>query len=160
MRKRTASTLAGGGVVALGVGLLITAFTGPAAQALPSYQGSCATDVHAISSSSGWQPVNSAVWVTNGGLSRRAIVHFTADAGVSEQAEIRLAYKVDNRPLAIYGPQNLANHTEYWQSRTNLAVIPLGPGNHRIQPYWRISGATGKSGVIAARCLTAESQTL
>lgn len=158
MRKRTASTLAGGGVVALGIGLLTT-LTGSAAQALPSYQGSCGTDVRSISSSSGWQPVNSYVYVTNGSVSRRAIVHFTADAGVSTAAEIRLAYKVDTGAVQVYGPQNFANHTEYWQSRTNLVVIPLGTGTHRIQPYWRISGATGKTGVIGARCLTAESQT-
>jgi hypothetical protein len=40
-----------------------------------------------------------------------------------------------------------------------MVVLPVPAGTHTIRPYWRISGAPGKNGIIAARCLTAEAYT-
>jgi hypothetical protein len=53
-----------------------------------------------------------------------------------------------------YGPGNLANRQEYSEGREVTAVIPLGPGSHTITPYWRVSGAAGKTATMDERCLT------
>jgi hypothetical protein len=39
------------------------------------------------------------------------------------------------------------------------AVVTLGPGAHTITPYWRISGAAGKTASMDKRCVTVESAT-
>jgi hypothetical protein len=40
-----------------------------------------------------------------------------------------------------------------------MVVLNVPTGAHTIQPYWRISGGAGTSGVIYSRCLTAEAYT-
>jgi hypothetical protein len=99
------------------------------------------------------------VSINNGASARHVVVHFNADAGVDTAAEIRLGYRVDGGSIVTPGAQNFANHTEYWQTRHNMVVIYVPAGSHTIQPYWRISGATGKGGAISNRCLTAEANT-
>ena len=37
-----------------------------------------------------------------------------------------------------------------------MVVLPVPARVHRVRPYWRISGAIGKNGVIASRCVTTE----
>ena len=156
-RKARTATL---GVLALTAGSLGTLAMSGSAEAIPPAQKSCAFDVRSNAPASGWQPVNSAVVINNGSVARHVVVNLNADAGVTPNAEIRLAYRVDNGPIQIRGAQNFANHTQYWQTRHSMVVIPVPRGVHTIRPYWRISGGAGSSGVIAARCLTAEVATL
>jgi hypothetical protein len=99
------------------------------------------------------------VTINNGASARHVVVNFNADAGVDSLAEIRLGYRVDSGSIVTPGAQNFANHTQYWETRHNMVVIYVPAGTHTIQPYWRVSGATGKNGVIHSRCLTAESAT-
>ncbi|MFC7595768.1 hypothetical protein ACFQU3_10655 [Terrabacter sp. GCM10028922] len=154
-RKRA---LAAGAVVLAGAGISATMMT-PAAQAIPIPQKSCAFDAASNTPANGWRPVNSAVTINNGAVGRYVVVNFNADAGVSTLAEIRLGYRVDLGGVQTPGAQNFANHTEYWQTRHSMVVMYVPAGVHTIRPYWRISGALGKTGVIAARCLTAEAYT-
>ena len=134
-----------------------TALSGPA-KAIASYEKHCAFDVAGNTAVNGWRPVNSAVRVSNN-VGRYVVVNFNADAGVDSLAEIRLGYRIDAGSVQTPGAQNFANHTEYWQTRHSMVVMWVPAGVHQIRPYWRISGAAGKNGVIASRCLTAESYT-
>jgi hypothetical protein len=154
-RRVTGAALVAASALA-GVGLT-TAVSGPA-QAIPTTQKHCAFDVAGNTAVNGWRPVNSSVRVTNN-VGRWVVVNFNADAGVDTAAEIRLGYRVDSGAVRISGAQNFANHTEYWQTRHSMVVLWVPAGTHTIRPYWRISGAAGKNGVIAARCLTAEAYT-
>jgi hypothetical protein len=155
-KARTAAAAA----VMLAAGSAGTLALAGSAEAIPVAQKHCAFDVRGNAPASGWQPVNSVVQINNGSVGRYVVVNFNADAGVSPNAEIRIAYRVDGGPLQIRGAQNFANHTQYWQTRHSMVVIPVPRGVHTIRPYWRISGGAGTSGVIAARCLTAEVATL
>jgi hypothetical protein len=156
MKRRMAAA----GLVAASVlaGVGATTALGGAAQAIPLYEKSCKTDVASNTAVNGWRAVNSAVRVQNN-VGRYVVVNFNADAGVDSLAEIRLGYRVDAGPVQLVGAQNFANHTEYWQTRHSMVVLAIPAGTHTIRPYWRISGAPGKNGVIAARCLTAEAYT-
>jgi len=150
---------------ALGAGVCLVAAAGVSAtmltpaQAIPVAQRSCAFDVAGNTAVNGWRPVNSFVTINNGATSRPVVVNFNADAGVDTLAEIRIGYRVDAGPVQTPGAQNFANHTEYWQTRHSMVVMTIPSGVHTIRPYWRISGAVGKNGVIASRCLTAEAYT-
>ena len=148
------------GLVAVSVlaGVGATTALGGAAQAIPLHEKSCKFDVAGNTAVNGWRPVNSSVRVVNN-VGRYVVVNFNADAGVDTLAEIRLGYRVDAGPIQTAGAQNFANHTEYWQTRHSMVVLAVPVGTHTIRPYWRISGAAGKNGVIAARCLTAEAYT-
>jgi hypothetical protein len=154
-RRVTAISLVAVSALA-GVGAT-TALSGPA-NAIPPAQKHCAFDVAGNTAVNGWRAVNSAVTVTNN-VGRRVVVNFNADAGVDTLAEIRLGYRIDAGPVQTPGAQNFANHTEYWQTRHSMVVMYVPAGTHIIRPYWRISGAAGKNGVIASRCLTAEAYT-
>jgi len=147
------------GVIALTAGSVGTLLVGGSAQAIPSYERSCAKDVRSITAASGWQPVNSVVTVVNGSSARNVVVNLNADAGVSDNAEIRIAYRIDGGPIQNPGAGNFANHTQYWQTRHSMVVLSVPRGTHTIRPYWRISGGAGSNGVIGARCLTAEAYT-
>lgn len=156
--KRAAMTAAAAGLAAGGFGLS-AALSSPAV-AIPAAQRSCALNGMSNIPANGWRPVTgSVVTVNNGGAGRYVVVNFNADAGVTSAAEIRLGYSVDGGAVQTPGAQNFANHTEYWQTRHSMVVMYVGAGAHKIQPYWRISGGAGTSGVIAARCLTAEAYT-
>ena len=101
----------------------------------------------------------STVTVNNGVSARNVVLQFSAAAGVDAGAEIRFGYRVDGGAIQFFGPQNLANNTEFWQTRTNLSVARLGPGVHTIVPHWRVSGAVGKAARMDDRCITAEKTT-
>jgi hypothetical protein len=156
--KKTAVAAAAASVLA-GVGVTI-ALSSPA-QAIPSYEKACAHDIQSNTAANGWRPVfGSSVVVSNGSVSRYVVVNFNADAGVDSLAEIRISYRIDDAGGYLTpGAQNFANHTDYWQTRHSMVVLPVPAGVHRIRPYWRISGAIGKNGVIASRCATAEAYT-
>ena len=156
--SRTKKALVGATTaVVAGVGMS-SLMAGPA-QAIPYYQKACAFDVRSNTATAGWQPVNSVVPLLTCTTGRYVVVNFNADAGVSSLAEIRLGYRVDAGGIQTPGAQNFANYTQYWQTRHSMVVLYVPAGWHTIRPYWRISGAAGKTGVIAARCLTAEGYT-
>ncbi len=146
--------------VALAAGVGVTAAVTSPADAIPASSRACALTLLSNTAASGWQPVTSSVvTINNGTAARYVVVNFNADAGVDTAAEIRLGYRVDGGSVVTPGAQNFASHTEYWQTRHNMVVMYVPAGTHTIQPYWRISGATGKNGVIHSRCLTAEAYT-
>lgn len=156
--KRAALATTAVGLAAGGFG--VSAVLSSPAAAIPTSQRSCAFTVLNNVPTNGWQPVtSSAVTINNGAAGRYVVVNFNADAGISPNAEIRLGYSVDGGAVQTPGAQNFANYTQYWQTRHNMVVMYVGSGTHSIQPYWRISGGAGTSGVIASRCLTAEGYT-
>ena len=84
---------------------------------------------------------------------KNAYVTFSADAGIDSSAEMRLLFSLDGGAPAYLGPQNLANHTEYYQTRTTVAVISVPPGSHTITPFFFVSGTPGHSGWVDDRCM-------
>ena len=156
--SRKKSIIAGAVASALLAVGVATVVSSPA-EAIPYYEKSCAFDTQSNTAVNGWRAVNSAVRVNNGSVGRYVVVNLNADAGVDTAAEIRMAYRIDAGSIAPRGAQNFANHTEYWQTRHSMVVMYVPAGWHTIRPYWRISGAVGKNGVIASRCLTAEAYT-
>lgn len=145
--------------LALITGVSSTAYAVPAAQRSCSVSPDNYNNIQTIYSDWGWQPVNGiAVTINNGTAARNVILQFNADTGVEADAEVRLGYSIDNGPVQFFGPQNFANHTQYWETRSNLSVAPMGPGVHTIKPYWRVSGATGKSATMDDRCFVVEGQ--
>jgi hypothetical protein len=156
--KRTGMVAAAAGMAAAGFGVA-AALSSPA-QAIPAAQRSCAFSVLSNVPASSWQAVTgSVVTINNGTVARNVVVNFNADAGVTSAAEIRVGYRIDAGAIQTPGAQNFANHTEYWQTRHSMVVMYVPSGTHKIQPYWRISGGAGTSGVIYSRCLTAEAYT-
>ena len=137
------------------------ALFGSTAEAVPAPQSACAFGTHSVSAGDGWSPLGLGVTIDNGGSARRVIAQLAADIGVDTAAEVRVGYSIDGGPVRekVYGPGNLANHTEYWQSRSTMAVIPLSHGSHSVKPYWRISGASGKTGYVEGGCFTVEGRT-
>jgi hypothetical protein len=138
----------------------------PAAQAVPVPQQACVDFGPAgyfnFTTSDGLTPIpNLAVTVDNGSSSQRVVTTLNIDAGVDDHAEIRVSYRVDGQqtPEYRYGAGNLANHSEFYQTRSAAAVIPLSRGTHTIQPVVRISGTAGMSGHLQAGCFIAEGRT-
>lgn len=148
-----------GTVVGAGLAVAVTSGT---AEAIPNPQESCAFNAVTVKTSQGAQPIpGTAVTINNGDQSRKVVVEFSADMGVDPGAEVRLSYSIDGKPPQedVYGPANIANHAEFWETRHGLAVVPLGPGTHTIQPYWRISSAGERFGFMDSRCVVAEGRT-
>jgi hypothetical protein len=131
--------------------------------AIPNPQESCALSGINITTAQGFQAINgTAVTINNGSSGRRVIAQFSADIGVTANAEVRIGYRVDAGPVqeGLWGPANLANNQEFNEARMVIAVIPVGPGTHTIQPYWRISGAAGHQAFMNQRCFTVEGRTV
>lgn len=156
--KRVAALLAAG---ALLTGVASYAALTPSAQAIPGAQEKCAFGLQQITSADGWKPLGLAVTIDNGTVARKVVTQLSADMGVSEQAEIRVGYQVDKGPIRekYYGPGNLANHTDFWQTRNAMAVISLSKGKHTVTPYWRISGSPGSGGAYEGGCFVVEGRT-
>ncbi|MFT4217832.1 MAG: hypothetical protein QM619_11720 [Micropruina sp.] len=158
LTKRGAALLAAGAVLGGAVSYAVVA---PSAEAIPAAQETCKFDIKSISASDGWQPLGLSVTVNNGSVSRKVVTQLSADMGVDSQAEIRVGYKVDDGPIRekYYGPGNLANHTDFWQTRNAMAVMSLKSGKHTITPYWRISGSATSKGWLENGCFIAEGRT-
>ena len=131
------------------------------AEAIPGAQEKCVFGLQEIKVSEGWKPLGLAVTIDNGDVSRMVVAQLAADMGVVPNAEIRVGYSIDGGAVQekVYGPGNLANHSEYWETRSTLAVIPLKAGRHKVAPYWRISGDTGTSAALENGCFTVEGRT-
>lgn len=158
----TTQTLVGAALIAGS----INAFAIPGAQRACSVDGTGGANVISTTAGGGipalgdFAPIaGMSVTVNNGTSARNVVLQFSADAGVDDLAEIRLGYSVDGGPIKFYGPQNLANHTQYWENRNNTSVASLPPGTHTIKAYWRVSGSAGKTAIMDDRCLTAEKST-
>ena len=142
-------------------GAAATTVLGGTAEAIPAPQKSCNFSYSSITSDQGWQPLGMGVSLNNGDTGRKVVAQLAADLGVDSLAEVRVGYSIDGGPVQerVYGPANLANHDEYWETRSTIAVIPLGRGSHTVTPYWRISGSTGKHGFFQTGCFTVEGRT-
>lgn len=131
------------------------------AQAAQTTKSSCSVDgsgggnVVSAHPENGWVPVAGISRVVNNttGAAKQAYITFTVDAGVEADAELRLAFSIDGGAAFYAGPQNLANTTQYWASRSTVAVISVPPGSHTIQPMWHVNGANGKLGILDDRCM-------
>ena len=136
------------------------ALTG-SAEAVPAAQRSCASSTIHTNVANGWTSTGLTATVSNGSQPRQVIAQLASDAGVNPDAEIRIGYSIDGGAVQehTYGPANFANNTQYWETRTTMAVIPVPAGTHTVRPFWRISGAAGKAGVLASRCFTVEART-
>ncbi len=106
------------------------------AEAIPGAQEKCAFGLKTIKVADGWQPLGLAVTIDNGDVARKVVAQLAADMGVVPNAEIRVGYSIDGGAVQekVYGPGNLANHSEYWETRSTLAVIPLKAGRHKVEP--------------------------
>lgn len=84
-----------------------------------------------------------------------------ADVGVDSGAEVRLGWSVNgSTPVeATFGPANFANHTEFSESRATFGLISVGAGTNTVQPFVRLSGASGKAANLLHRCFTVEGST-
>jgi hypothetical protein len=141
-----------------GIGLWLAAAS--AAQAVPANQAKCSTTFQPIVASTNFFLFSDlSVTVDNGRVPRIAIVHLSADISVDPAAEARIAYSVDGGSPASFGPANLANHQEFGETRSTIAVIPLPPGSHSIRPLWRVNGVAGKRATFFDGCITVESAT-
>ena len=148
----------------LGAAALVAmaAVTTQPALALPTAQGRCATAFTTITTASGFQPMSGLLLSINNGASpRNTVVQVSADIGVDPGAEVRIGYSIDGgAPVeGVFGPANLANHQEFWETRTTMAIVRLPAGVHSVAPYWRISGVAGKNAFMTARCATIEGVT-
>jgi hypothetical protein len=142
-------------------GIGATAVLGGTAEAVPSAQSTCAFGVRSLTGADGWQSLGLGVSIHNGTATSRVIAQLAADIGVDSHAEVRVGYSIDGGPVQekVYGPGNLANNTEFWQTRSTLAVIPLASGSHTVTPYWRISGSGGSKAAFEGGCFTVEGRT-
>lgn len=158
LTKRGAALVAAGALLGGAVSYAVTA---PSAEAIPAAQETCAFGTKTVTAADGWKPLGLKVTINNGSVSRKVVTQLSADMGVDPLAEIRVGYSVDGGPIRekYYGPGNLANHTDYWQTRNATAVMSLKAGKHTITPYWRISGSTGKTGYFEGGCFVAEGRT-
>ena len=141
-----------------GIGVWLA--TAGAAHAIPADQANCSRTSQTISASAAFFPLSSlAVAVDNRSVPRIAIVHLSADISVQPAAEARVAYSIDGSGPTSFGPANFANHQEFAETRSTIAVIPLPAGKHTIRPVWRVSGIAGKQATFVAGCVTVESST-
>lgn len=156
-KRSTALVLAS---MALG-GVGTFAVSGGSAEAVPPAQSRCSFNTKGITVSDGWQPLGLAVSIDNGDVARRVIAQLVTDMGVETNAEVRVGYSIDGGPVQekVYGPGNLANNQEFWETRSTMAVIPLPKGTHRVSPYWRISAGANQGGAFENGCFTVEGRT-
>ena len=131
------------------------------AEATPGAQSRCAFGLRTITVTDGWQPLGLGVSIANGTSPRRVVAQLAADMGVVAGAEVRVGYAIDGGPVRekVFGPGNFANHSEFWETRSTLAVIPMASGTHTVTPYWRISGGAGTSAAFEGGCFTVEGRT-
>jgi hypothetical protein len=149
-------------VVAAALGGLTsyTMFSGTA-EAVPTAQRLCKFETKSIASDDGWRQLGLGVTINNGSAPRQVVAQLATDMGVDPGAEVRVGYSIDGGSVRekVFGPGNLANHTEFWETRSTIALIPLPAGVHTVTPYWRISGVSGKHGFFEDGCFTLEGRT-
>ncbi|WP_374673102.1 hypothetical protein [Ideonella sp.] len=146
---------------ALVAGLAALALGATAAQAAQKTVSNCSVDgtgggnVVSHLSQNGWQaiPGMSRTLNNTGTVAKSAYITFSADAGVDADAELRLAFSLDNGAPFYAGPQNLGNQQQYWAARSAVAVISVPPGSHTIKAMWLVNGVAGKNGFMDDRCM-------
>ena len=100
-----------------------------------------------------------ALAIANGKQSRNVIVQTSAENSVPAGGLLRILYSIDGGAPVVRGPEFFSHDAGTDQTRTAIAVIPLGPGNHTIRIAWGYSGPAGSSGHVHFRCATAEGRT-
>jgi hypothetical protein len=159
LARKLRLTLATLAVSALAAVALAASVAAPA-QAIPYYEKQCTQTAYSNTPASGWVAIPWAyVQVNNGTAGRWVKVQLSADSWVSLGAEIRVGWRVGTGAIQTVGPQNFKNYTQYWATANTMNVIWVPAGWQVIQPYWRISGGAGSSGVMGPRCTTAEGWT-
>lgn len=141
--------------------LVTLALAGGAAHAAQKTVSACSVDgtgggnVVSVLSQNGWQAIPGMVRTLNntGTAAKQAFVTFAADAGVDADAELRLAFSLDNGAPFYAGPQNLANNQQFWEGRSTVAVVSIPPGSHSLKAMWMVSGVSGKGGYMDDRCM-------
>ena len=139
-------------VAGIGLGLSVVTTT----QATAAEGGRCTLRRQTISASDRFVPLSD-LRVAGGGAD--VLVRLSADIGVDPGAEVRIAYSIDGGPPRIFGPTNFANHQEFSETRTTIAVIPDFPSAPRlitVTPLWRVSGAPGKQATVVNACMTVQ----
>jgi hypothetical protein len=141
--------------------LLALAFVAAGAQAAQKTTTKCnATgpgggNLVSLTTASGQVPLNDLSIKLNNttGANKVATLWFSADAGIDPNAELRLVWQVDGASGAYLGPQNLANHTDFWMTRSAIATYSVPPGVHTIVPAVFISGTPGMNANVDDRCI-------
>jgi hypothetical protein len=139
--------------------LAATAVLPRPAHAIPVAQGRCETFPVTIHTGFGFAPMLALpLSINNGANARNAVVRVSADIGVDPGAEVRIGYSVDGgAPIeGVFGPANLANHQEFFETRATMAIVRLPAGVHAVAPFWRVNGPPGKNATMTARCATIE----
>ena len=146
LSRRKLRTAAIATVAAVAGGLGSYAVLDGHASAVPAPQATCRFGFMSVTADQGWRPLGLGVTIDNGTVPRQVIAQLGADIGVETGAEVRVGYSIDGGAVRekTYGPGNLANHTEFWQTRHTIAVIPLGAESTR-------SARTGGSAAQPAR---------
>jgi hypothetical protein len=95
-----------------------------------------------------------AVTFDGGTVGRSALVDLSGNLNVGSGAEVHVSYSVDGGPAQenVFGPANLADPQALAEARAVTAVMGLGPGTHTVTPYWRVTGASGRTATIDKRC--------
>lgn len=141
--------------------LSILALAAGTAHAAQKTVSTCSTDgtgganVVSLLAQNGWQAVPGMSRTLNntGTVAKQAFITFAADAGVDADAELRLAFSLDNAAPAYAGPQNLANNAQYWEGRSTVAVVSIPPGSHSLKAMWLVNGVAGKTAIMDDRCM-------
>jgi hypothetical protein len=147
--KRSLSEL--GRISLLAISVLVVCSS--LASAIPGSQARCAFDIIRFTTEA---PIPGlAVRVNNTGTRpRRTLVQLSADTCVPPDSEVRVSYAVDEEAPQIFGPTNFANNQPFCQTHTTIAVIPIPPGRHTIQPFFRLQGPG--EGAMINRCVTVD----
>jgi hypothetical protein len=161
LRSRTAAAITAAGAAAI---LAATFVQAQPAGALPRPQAVCNLGTISITAARGYVPLTDPITVTPSLDAVKAEV--SADVGVDAGAEVRLAWKMDqgNNHFAPEegqeGPANFANHQEFFETRTTIAVFGPGAGvPATITPMVRVSGPPTARATLLHRCFTLEAAT-
>jgi hypothetical protein len=142
------------------VSLLVVALFAGGAQAAQKTTSKCSVNGPggnqvSVPVESGSVPLSDIAMTVNNtsGANKNAYIHLSADAGITPNAELRLTFSLDGAAGIYAGPQNLANHTDFYMTRNALAVLSIPPGSHTITPNVFVSGSAGNLGVVDDRCM-------
>jgi hypothetical protein len=132
----------------------------PIAQAIPTSQRDCDTNVVSTSSTSYVNVPDSVVTVNNGDSSRNCIFTFSAEAvTLFPSGRIDIGYTVsgtnENHICRAVGPQSL-HRGNTLETHTNVSVESLLSGTYTIRPCFKVNSG---SGFLGRRCLIVECRT-
>lgn len=158
--RRGRMVLAGATVLFGGGAALIPLLSASPAGAIIGSQYVCSGPFLSLTPASGYVPVGPAVHINDGtAVSSNVELTVSADADVSNNAEMRLSWSIDGGTPTDYhyGPGNIAENQQFDGTRTVVDIAGgLGSGAHTIQPEVRISGGSTTSGTVLHLCTLAQ----